>query len=107
MTDIAYSLLVSLHPCLLTGRCHAVPHSKRTRKVKSLNSSAGFYFLLFFGHFYFLVIYLVILFIYLFIYSVIYLFIYLFILTQVLESTCLFEPKYLTYLNVHNANRNV
>ena len=44
MTDIAYSLLVSLHPCLPTGRCHAVPHSKRTRKVKSLNSSDGFYF---------------------------------------------------------------
>ena len=103
MTDIAYSLLVSLHPCLPTGRCHAVPHSKRTRKVKSLNSSDGFYFLLFFGHFYFLVIYLVILFIYLFIQS----FIYLFILTQVLESTCLFQPKYLTYLKVHNANRNV
>ena len=72
MTDIAYSLLVSLHPCLPTGRCHAVPHSKRTRKVKSLNSSDGFYFLLFFGHFYFLFIYLVIL----FIYRIIHLFIY-------------------------------
>ena len=35
------------------------------------------------------------------------LFIYLFILTQVLESICLFEPKYLAYLKVHNANRNV
>ena len=48
-------------------------------------------FLLFFGHFYFLFIYLVI-------YLLIFLFIYLFILTQVLESTCLFEPKYLAYL---------
>lgn len=56
-------------------------------------------FLLFFGHFYFLFIYLVI-------YTIIFLFIYLFILTQVLESTCLFEPKYLAYLKVHNANRN-
>ena len=72
MTDIAYSLLVSLHPCLATGQCHAVPIQKSTRKVKSLNSSDGFYFLLFFGHFYFLFIYLVILFIYRFIHLFIY-----------------------------------
>lgn len=99
MTDIAYSLLVSLHPCLPTGRCHAVPHSNRTRKVKSLNSSDGFYF--------FIILRSLLFPIYLPCHLFTYLFIYLFILTQVLESTCLFEPKYLAYLKVHNANRNV
>jgi len=75
MTDIAYSLLVSLHPCLPTGRCHAVPHYKRTRKVKSLNSSAGFYFFIILRSLLFS-IYLPCHFIYLSVYSVIYLIIY-------------------------------